>query len=84
MFNYFEFVNTLILCAFKLNKFNEEENKTATIYNILHLFTFHVTKRFSFNILKTVSLKLEKKTSAEARSKGHALVHNMSESHLAD
>ena len=47
-------------------------------------FTLHVTKKFSFNILKTISLKIEKKTSIEAQSEGHALVHKTSESHLAD
>ena len=43
-----------------------------------------VTKEFSFNILKTISLKIEKKTSIEAQSEVHALVHKTSESHLAD
>ena len=66
--------------AFKLNKLNEEENETATISNILHLFTLHVTKKFSFNILNIISLKIEKKTSIEVQSEGHA----PSESHLAD
>ena len=67
----------------KLNKLNEEENETATISNFLHLFTLHVTKTFSFNILKAISLKIEKKTSIEAQSEGHVLVHKTSESHLA-
>ena len=70
--------------AFKLNKLNEEENETATISNFLHLFTLHVTKKFSFNILKTISLKIKKKSSIEAQSEGHALVHKTSESHSAD
>ena len=67
----------------KLNKLNEEENETATISNFLHLFTLHVTRTFSFNILKAISLKIEKKTSIEAQSEGHVLVHKTSESHLA-
>ena len=37
-----------------------------------------------FNILKTISLKIEKKTSIEAQSEVHSLVHKTSESHLAD
>ena len=69
--------------AFQLNIKLNEENETATISNFLHLLTSHVTKKFSFNILKTISLKIEKKTSIEAQSEGHALVHKTSESHLA-
>ena len=42
MFNYFH--KYMCVHAFKLNKLNEEENKTATIFNFLHLFTLHVTK----------------------------------------
>ena len=56
--------------AFKLSKFNEEGNETATISNFLHLLTLHVTKKFSFNILKTISLKIENKTSIEVQGKG--------------
>ena len=56
--------------AFKLSKFNEEGNETATISNFLHLLTLDVTKKFSFNILKTISLKIENKTSIEAQGKG--------------
>ena len=54
----------------KLSKLNEEENETATISNVLHLFTLHVAKKFSFNILRTISLKIEKKTSIVAQSEG--------------
>ena len=72
--------------ACKLIKLNEEENETATISNFLHLFTFHQCNEGVFigNILKTISLKVEKKTSIEAQSEVHALVHKKSESHLAD
>ena len=60
MFNYFH--KYIRVHVFKPNKLNEEENETATIFNFLHLFTLHVTKKFSFNTLKTISLKIEKKT----------------------
>ena len=56
--------------TFKLSKLNEKErNETATISNLLHLFTLHVTKTFSFNILKTVSLKIEKKLVLKRQAK---------------
>ena len=49
------------MCASKLNKLNEEENKTATISNFLHLFTF--------NILKTISLKSKGKLELKSKAK---------------
>ena len=52
--------------AVKFNKLNEEENKTTTISNFIHVFILHVTKKFSFNVLKIIGLKIEKKTSIEA------------------
>ena len=77
IFNYFR--KYICVHAFKLNIKLNEENETATISNFLHLLTLHVTKKFSFNVLKTISLKIEKKTSIEAQSEGHALVHKTSE-----
>ena len=56
--------------AFQLGKLNEEENKTATISNFLHLFTLRVMTKFSFAVLKTIRFKVKKKTSIEAQSKG--------------
>ena len=72
MFNYFR--KYICVLTFKLN---EEENETTTISNFLRLFCLHVTN----NILKTKTLKIEKKTSIEAQSEGHALVHKTRESH---
>ena len=81
-FNYFR--KYICVHAFTISKLNGEENEAEAISNFLHHFTLHVTKKFSFNILKTISLKVEKKTSIEAQSEGHALVHKTSESQLAD
>ena len=65
--------------AFQLSKLNEEENKTATISNFLHLFTLHVTTKFSFAVLKTIRFKIKKKTSIEAQSEGEVKAMALSE-----